>query len=117
VGGVIQPANGGLGTSTAPIPGQVPEGQAGGVYKPVGLVNAATAFIANAPFPLVSSSTGRPEPLQVIALLGNSLTSNDTGFVTELCGEITGSSIYGPAYMQGHRCVTSTQISVDARTM
>ena len=75
---------------------------------------ASATTTANMPFPLVSSSTGRPEPLQVIALLGNSLTSNDTGFVTELCGEITGSSIYGPAYMQGHRCVNSTQISVDA---
>jgi hypothetical protein len=77
--------------------------------------SGSTASVkSNMPSPFLSSSSGRPMPVQVIALLGNSLVSNDTAFAGELCSEISGGTLFAPAYMQGHRCVTSTQISVDS---
>ena len=57
---------------------------------------------------MTSDTSGSSVPQTVIAEIGNSLVSNDTGFLPELCNEATTYGISAPPY-----CITAGNGSVD----
>jgi hypothetical protein len=58
LGGILVPANGGLGTSTAPTAGKIPIGTSGNIYTPAAINSGTNILVGNASGSITISITG-----------------------------------------------------------